>query len=175
MARLVPLLPLFVAVLVEAAVAFTAHPEQRVEVSRPGHRASAAAPVTIQQARLRGRLRIGNCRPEWRRQLAGVVLGLLAAVLGWRSEAALAKDLANGETVFLGNCAACHAGGNNAVQPDKKLKKEALTQYGMYDVDRIRYQITNGKNAMPAFGERLGPEDIEDVANYVIAQADKGW
>ena len=28
---------------------------------------------------------------------------------------------------------------------------------------------------MPAFGERLGPDDIEDVANYVIDQANKGW
>ena len=23
------------------------------------------------------------------------------------------------------------------------------------------WQVTNGKNAMPAFGERLGPDDIE--------------
>ena len=45
----------------------------------------------------------------------------------------------------------------------------------MYDVERIKYQVTNGKNAMPAFGERLGPDDIEDVANYVIDQANKGW
>lgn len=36
--------------------------------------------------------------------------------------------------------AACHAGGNNAVQPDKKLKKDALETYGMYDVERIKYQ-----------------------------------
>lgn len=36
-------------------------------------------------------------------------------------------------------------------------------------------KVTNGKNAMPAFGERLGPDDIEDVANYVIDQANKGW
>ena len=36
-------------------------------------------------------------------------------------------------------------------------------------------KVTNGKNAMPAFGERLGPDDIEDVANYVIDQANRGW
>merc|ERR1719231_1916722 len=30
-----------------------------------------------------------------------------------------------------------------------------------------------GGNGMPAFGERLGPDDIEDVANYVRGQADK--
>eukprot|EP00434_Breviolum_minutum_P005566 symbB.v1.2.004909.t1/scaffold263.1/size248082/10 len=89
--------------------------------------------------------------------------------------AAKAADIENGQGIFLANCAACHAGGNNAVQPDKKLKKDALETYGMYDVERIKYQVTNGKNAMPAFGERLGPDDIEDVANYVIDQANKGW
>jgi len=57
----------------------------------------------------------------------------------------------------------------------KKLKKEALTQYGMYDVEKIKTQVTNGKNAMPAFGEKLAPDDIEDVATYVLSQADKGW
>jgi cytochrome c6 len=29
--------------------------------------------------------------------------------------------------------------------------------------------------AMPAFGGRLSAEDIETVANYVLAQAEKGW
>mmetsp|Transcript_11549 Transcript_11549/g.21871 ORF Transcript_11549/g.21871 Transcript_11549/m.21871 type:complete len:169 (+) Transcript_11549:42-548(+) len=102
--------------------------------------------------------------------VVGLAVGFFVAVTP-----ALASDLENGQGIFLANCAACHAGGNNAVQPDKKLKKEALETYGMFDVERIKYQVTNGKNAMPAFGERLGPEDIEDVANYVIDQANKGW
>ncbi|CAE7380697.1 petJ [Symbiodinium sp. CCMP2456] len=105
--------------------------------------------------------------------LLSLLLGLSAGLAG--AKPALAADLENGQGIFLANCAACHAGGNNAVQPDKKLKKEALETYGMFDVERIKYQVTNGKNAMPAFGERLGPEDIEDVANYVIDQANKGW
>ena len=32
-------------------------------------------------------------------------------------------------------------------------------------------QVTNGKNAMPAFGGRLSDEEIEDVAAYVYDQA----
>ncbi|CAE6945022.1 petJ [Symbiodinium sp. CCMP2592] len=107
--------------------------------------------------------------------LLSLLLGLSAGLALSKPESALAADLENGQGIFLANCAACHAGGNNAVQPDKKLKKEALETYGMFDVERIKYQVTNGKNAMPAFGERLGPEDIEDVANYVIDQANKGW
>merc|ERR1712187_48724 len=100
-------------------------------------------------------------------------LGILAAVT--RAPAALAADLENGEGVFSGNCAACHAGGNNTVVPEKKLKKEALQTYGKYEIAAIIKQVTNGNGAMPAFGERLAPDDIEDVANYVRTQADKGW
>eukprot|EP00420_Gonyaulax_spinifera_P035866 CAMPEP_0197873474 /NCGR_PEP_ID=MMETSP1439-20131203/3273_1 /TAXON_ID=66791 /ORGANISM="Gonyaulax spinifera, Strain CCMP409" /LENGTH=171 /DNA_ID=CAMNT_0043492531 /DNA_START=79 /DNA_END=594 /DNA_ORIENTATION=+ len=137
----------------------------------------AAGPVG--QAEL---ARLASAAPEeattpaggmWSPVALGVALGLLAAVLGGRP--ALAADLENGESVFLGNCAACHAGGNNSVVPEKKLRKEALEQYltGGYNVDAIKTQVTNGKGSMPAFGERLGPDDIEDVANYVYNQADK--
>lgn len=107
--------------------------------------------------------------------LMGLALGVLATVCVARAPAALAAEFDNGEGVFLGNCAACHAGGNNSVQPELKLKKEALTTFGMYDVEKIKYQVTNGKNAMPAFGERLSSQDIEDVAKYVLGQAEAGW
>ncbi|MHC5721849.1 MAG: c-type cytochrome, partial [Nostoc sp.] len=36
-------------------------------------------------------------------------------------------------------------------------------------------QVTKGKNAMPAFGKRLKPNQIQDVAAYVLSQADKDW
>ncbi len=88
---------------------------------------------------------------------------------------ALAGDAANGAGVFGANCAACHIGGNNAVNPAKTLKKADLEKYDMYSLDAIKYQVTNGKNAMPAFGGRLTATQIEDVATYVLSQADKGW
>jgi len=96
---------------------------------------------------------------------------LLAAVLG--SRPALAADLENGAGVFTANCAACHANGNNSIVAEKKIKKEALETYGKYSVEAIIKQATNGYGSMPAFGERLAPDDIEDVANYVFNQADK--
>lgn len=84
-------------------------------------------------------------------------------------------DIEAGENVFQANCTACHAGGKNQIIPDKTLEKEVLENNGMYSVKAIVTQITNGKNAMPAFGGRLTNEDIENVANYVLAQSDKGW
>lgn len=86
-----------------------------------------------------------------------------------------AADIENGERIFSANCSACHAGGNNVIMPEKTLKKDALEANGMKSVDAITYQVTNGKNAMPAFGGRLADSDIEDVANYVLSQSDKGW
>ena len=86
---------------------------------------------------------------------------------------AFAADIDNGAAVFAGNCAACHAGGNNVIQNEKTLRKEALEQYlaGGLKEASIVTQVTNGKNAMPAFGGRLDAEEIEDVAAYVYDQA----
>nr|YP_009297619.1 cytochrome c553 [Hildenbrandia rivularis]AOM67163.1 cytochrome c553 [Hildenbrandia rivularis] len=87
----------------------------------------------------------------------------------------LAADLEHGEQVFVGNCAACHRGGENSIMPNKTLKKNVLEENSMYSVSAIMYQVKNGKNAMPAFGERLEDEDIQDVANYVLSQSEAGW
>ena len=90
---------------------------------------------------------------------------------------AFAGDAGAGEQVFSGNCAACHAGGQNVIMPEKTLQLEALEEYldGGVSVKSVVYQVTNGKNAMPAFGGRLSDEDIENVATYVINTAKAGW
>ena len=38
----------------------------------------------------------------------------------------------------------------------------------------VAYQVTNSKNAMPAFGGKLSADDIADVAAYVIDQPRPG-
>lgn len=90
-------------------------------------------------------------------------------------KASIAIDSLNGETIFLLNCSACHAGGNNAIVKEKTLKKDILEKNGMDRDEAIIYQVTNGKNAMPAFGGRLSDKEIEDVASYVLKQSEKGW
>jgi mono/diheme cytochrome c family protein len=52
-----------------------------------------------------------------------------AAILLSAAQPAYAADAGAGEGVFSGNCAACHAGGNNVIQAEKTLRKEALVQY----------------------------------------------
>ncbi|NEO79551.1 MAG: c-type cytochrome [Moorea sp. SIO4G3] len=88
---------------------------------------------------------------------------------------ALAGDAAQGAKVFSQNCAACHIGGNNVIMANKTLKKAVLKRYKMYDLENIKTQVTNGKNAMPSFNKKLTEQEIENVATYVLSQADNDW
>jgi len=105
------------------------------------------------------------------------LVGLLSGLLGWLAIATpvWAADLGHGSQVFASNCAACHIGGGNVVNGAKTLKKADLEKYEMASLEAIQTQIKNGKSAMPAFLGRLSEQDIEDVAAYVLDQADKGW
>nr|AYR06363.1 cytochrome c553 [Renouxia sp.] len=103
------------------------------------------------------------------------VLILLIVIFSTFSLNVYAADLQAGEQVFSANCSACHAGGNNAIMPEKTLKKEILELNNMNSVSAITTQVKNGKNAMPAFGGRLADEDIDNVANYVLSQSEQGW
>lgn len=91
------------------------------------------------------------------------------------SSPALAGDAAAGKTVFAANCNACHMRGKNTVNPKKTLSKEDLEKYGKYSQEAIVMQVTKGAGAMPAFRGRLKPDQIQNVAAYVLEQADKGW
>ena len=86
-----------------------------------------------------------------------------------------AVDIQHGESIFSNNCSACHVGGENVIMPEKTLRKKALEDNEMNEKGAITYQVTNGKNAMPAFGGRLTDADIEDVANFVLSQSEKDW
>eukprot|EP00965_Chrysotila_dentata_P263412 6214827-Pleurochrysis_carterae.AAC.1 len=77
--------------------------------------------------------------------------------------------------VFASVCSACHLGGYNAVRAEKTLQLDVLKENNMFAADAIEYQVTNGKNNMPAFGGRLTDDEITDVAYYVIYQSQAGW
>ncbi|MDY6783476.1 MAG: c-type cytochrome [Cyanobacteriota bacterium] len=106
--------------------------------------------------------------------LATISLAIALIALTFTSPA-LADDPAHGQQIFAANCNACHMGGGNVLNGAKTLKLEALEKYGKNSKDAIVTQVTNGKAAMPAFGSRLQPDDIQDVASYVLQQAEAGW
>jgi mono/diheme cytochrome c family protein len=72
-----------------------------------------------------------------------------------------------GQVVFRANCAACHtladAGTTGNVGPN-------LDSIGP-DAALVEATVTAGRGVMPAFGERLTPEEIKAVAEYVASVA----
>lgn len=91
------------------------------------------------------------------------------------SQPALAADISQGAKVFAANCASCHMGGRNIVKAAKNLSQSTLEKYNMYSTEAIIAQVANGRAAMPAFNKRLKPNQIEDVAAYVLDMAEKDW
>lgn len=109
------------------------------------------------------------------KSILATVIAFVAGAMFLHASPAMAADAGAGAQVFSANCAACHIGGGNAVNPAKTLKQDDLVKYEKDTAEAIVYQVTNGNGGMPAFGGRLTPEQIENVAAYVLSQADKGW
>lgn len=112
-----------------------------------------------------------------KRFLSAVVLMLGAAVFMVLNLAspAFAGDVVAGKAIFGANCAACHMGGGNVINSTKTLRQADLEANGKDTLEAVIAQVTKGKAAMPAFLGKLSPEGIEDVASYVLDQAQKGW
>jgi cytochrome c6 len=84
-------------------------------------------------------------------------------------------DIANGAQVFEINCAGCHINGSNIIRRGKNLKMKALKKNGMNSIEAIASIVTNGKNNMSAYKDRLSEQQIQDVAAYVLQQAENNW
>ncbi len=78
-------------------------------------------------------------------------------------------DPVAGKEVFLGasGCTGCHtlsdAGATGAVGPNLDATQPPY--------DLVVERVTNGQGGMPAFGDKLTPEQIQDVAAYVSSAA----
>ena len=102
-------------------------------------------------------------------------IGLMAIALVTFIFSSPAYAAKTGAEVFGGACITCHMGGGNTIMPNKTLSKDDLVTNKMYDKDKIITQVTNGKGAMPPWGGQFTPEEISNVADYVLANADAGW
>ena len=125
-------------------------------------------------------LQLPALRSVDRRALRDAAVPVLAAavILAPLSSVAAEKDVDPiGKSIFEYNCAACHRGGQNIIMPEKTLEREDLEQYldGGFNEKAVIRQVTNGKNAMPAFGGRLPDDDIANVAACVLSTSRAGW
>jgi cytochrome c6 len=80
-----------------------------------------------------------------------------------------------GVQIFEIHCAGCHLNGGNIIRRGKNLKMKALHKYGYDSVEAIASIVTNGKNNMSAFSDRLNETEIKNVAQYVFHQAENNW
>ncbi len=113
-----------------------------------------------------------------KRFLLIIVLAIALSIFKFINPA-FAAETSDGAKIFSERCASCHIGGGNILIAEKTLKQEALSKYlENYDTDEIKaiiFQIQNGKNAMPAFKNKLSDQEILEVAAYVFQKAQQGW
>jgi cytochrome c6 len=83
--------------------------------------------------------------------------------------------LDEGKILFNNNCSMCHPLGKNVILPEKNLTKDSLQANGMNSVGAIIYQLRNGKNGMPAFGDRLTKEEMKKLAEYILFESEKNF
>ncbi|MGB7413623.1 MAG: c-type cytochrome [Thermosynechococcaceae cyanobacterium] len=109
------------------------------------------------------------------KKLLSIALMAVAFVTLTFTTPAMAADAGAGAGIFNANCAVCHMGGNNTINPAKTLKQDDLDANGKNTSAAIVSQVTNGNGAMPAFGASLSAADIENVAAFVLDKAASGW
>lgn len=88
---------------------------------------------------------------------------------------AKAANLQQGSQIFSVECAGCHANGGNIIRRGKNLKQRTLKRNKLDSLATLSDFVANGKRNMPAYKDRLTPEEIEQVSAYVLEQAAKGW
>lgn len=69
-----------------------------------------------------------------------------------------------GASLFVANCASCHGiDGSGGSGPALSAGKLAAAYPNATDEVQV---VANGRNAMPGFGHRLSPADIDLVVDY---------
>jgi mono/diheme cytochrome c family protein len=90
---------------------------------------------------------------------------LFTAVAG-TGVCAEAQDAASGKQLYAKNCLHCH--GRNMVTAGAGIYD--LRQFPENDKPRFETSVTKGKKAMPPWGDKLTPEQIEDLWAYVLTR-----
>ena len=87
----------------------------------------------------------------------------------------MAAETINSAKIFQANCAGCHPNGGNIIRRGKNLKLRVLRRNKLDSQAAIVTLVTNGKNNMPAYQDRLTEEEISVVSAYVLERANQGW
>jgi len=78
-----------------------------------------------------------------------------------------AADLTHGRELYSQTCVACHGGDGTGGVHGAPLKTTQLS------LAEIMSTVSNGRDQMPAFGQAYKPEELHDVAAYILAEIRK--
>ncbi len=109
------------------------------------------------------------------RLISVLILLIIMAISLMEIPPAIADNTGDGAQLFTVHCAGCHANGGNIIRRGKTLQLKALAKNHRDTQEAIAQLITQGKNPMPAYNDRLSIPEIEAVAAYVLEQAEIGW
>lgn len=102
------------------------------------------------------------------RRLVGILLvalGISLFVVVQPSSAVAQQDTGTtGEEIFAANCTRCHADDGSGVQGLGRPLFGIASEAGR---DRHTDSVTNGRGGMPAFGDRLSEDEIDQVVGFV--------
>lgn len=79
-------------------------------------------------------------------------------------------------SLFEYHCATCHGADGKGTKRGRELKAPNLADAGWHATktdEEILNSITNGKNKMPRWSDKLKPEEIQVLAKYVRKLAPK--
>jgi cytochrome c5 len=71
-------------------------------------------------------------------------------------------DISNGESIYKAACVYCHGDNGEGGEGGGKSIAASLGVAGIFNV------LNNGRNQMPAFGVSMTPEQMHDLATYVL-------
>ena len=87
-----------------------------------------------------------------------LILPLLVVTICLVSAPAQAAEGSQGEAAFAKNCAVCHPGGKNIINPVKTLSKKALAANGIRNAVDIVGKMRNPGPGMTQFDEKSIPD-----------------
>ena len=99
---------------------------------------------------------------------------MIASFLGFSTQL-LALNPTNGKDIFIQHCAGCHVGGGNIIRRRKTLKISDLKRNGIDNPEEIARIARIGIGSMSGYGQVLGEQGDEAVANWIWEQAQKAW
>ena len=108
--------------------------------------------------------------------LCGVPALLLAWLFTGVSVCHAQEEGINAKKLFVYHCATCHGEDGKGTKRGRELKSPNLTDadwQAKKNDDEILNSITNGKNKMPRWSEKLKPEEIQALARFVRKLAPK--